>query len=99
MLSAARYKAGVFTEEPIAGMDRISTALPGNLEDFILIQIGIPGSPCAQGKSLICNSNVKRFPISFGIDRDGGDAHFFQGARYTNRDGAAIRNQYTANFF
>ena len=87
----------VLGEEPVARVDRIGLFLQRDGQEGFAIQIGVGQRSVAEANGAVRQVHVGRGIVGFRIDRNAFHAPGPQGAEYTNRDCAAVRDQDALN--
>src|SRR5215216_3953426 len=83
----------VFSQEPVAWMDRVNVADLGRAHDPINSQITLKAGGSADADRFISKLDVQRIDVCFGIDCEGANAEFVTGPNHSQRDFSAISNQ------
>ena len=81
---------GVFSEEPVAGMNRLDIADLRHADDPLNHQIALRARPGTDAHGFVRIPDRKRIFIGFGINHDGLDPHFLACADNADRDLAAV---------
>src|SRR5215471_9019022 len=83
----------VLRQESVAGMDRISSATPGNIDDVFDIQVGLCGRCGTDEVGLVGPAHMERGTIHLRIDGHRLNSHLVAGTNYAHCNFAAVRNE------
>ena len=86
-------KTRIFRQEAITGMDSIGVSDFTSCDDCRDIQIAIRRAIRANADRFVCEFDMHGVSVSFGMDGDSGNAHFFAGAMNTQCNLAAIGDE------
>ena len=86
-------KTGIFAQKTVTWMYRLDGVFAHDGEQFVLIEIGFANVAVAQRHGNIRLTNVLGVFIRFGIHRDSGNAHLFQGADNAHCNRATVGNK------
>ena len=96
---AGTGKVRIFRQEAVAGMDGIDTALFGQVDDQVNVQIGANGAQLlANLVRLIRLGTEGAVHVFLGVHRDGVQTQVSTGSEDTNRDLASVGDQYFLDF-
>ena len=87
-------KTVVFSQETVAGVNGVGTGNLGGCNQRGNIQITLWRRCRADADGFIGQFDVQAVFIGFGMDGNGGNAHFTAGTQYTQCNLAAVGNQY-----
>jgi hypothetical protein len=74
-------------------VDGVGAGPGGDLDDLVNVQVGLRRSAAAQRIRLVRDLDVQGIEIGVGVDGDAGEPGVPAGARYPDRDLAAVRDQ------
>ncbi|CAB4621967.1 unannotated protein [freshwater metagenome] len=83
-------EVGVLTEEAVARVHAISTAVCDGLQDGLGVEIALCCSLSAKSKCLVGETHMEGIAVEFGIHSDSGDTHFSGSTDDTDSDFAAV---------
>ena len=83
----------VLAQEPVARMDGLRAAAPGDLQDRVAAQVAVLRPRPADRPGLVGQTHVLRAGIGFGEHRHGADAQPARGTDHPAGDLAAVGNQ------
>jgi len=83
----------VLGEEPVAGMDRVASRAPRDLNDPCGVEVALAGRRGADRVRRIGGADVQRVAVDVAVDRGRADAEIVAGANDAKRDLAAIGDE------
>ena len=84
---------GVLGEEPVAGVDGISTGVGGDLDDLGDVEVGLGRGGATEGVGLVGEPHEEGVAVRVGVDRDRPDPGVLAGADDADGDLAAVGDE------
>ncbi|MNW51207.1 hypothetical protein D3C74_286880 [compost metagenome] len=91
-------EVGIFSQEPIAGMNRITLGQSRYAHQVRQVQITVLGQRGSNAISLVGQAHMQRILVRFGINRHGGNPQLAASPNDPHGDLAAVSNQYFMEF-
>ena len=87
---AGAGERGIFGEEPVSGMDSVTTGATGDVDQLVDAEIAFARRSGTDGVGFVGETDVEGGAVGFAEDDDGADAEFAAGPQNANSDFAAI---------